>query len=70
MYGYVAIGNKDLSRILTDYGFKGHPLKKNYPSVGFIETIYNDSTKRISYKKVELSQAYRSFKIGRIKKKQ
>jgi len=68
LFGYIPENNNDLSRILTDYGFLLHPLQKNYPSVGFVETVYNDSTNRILYTKVELSQAYRNFKTGRIKK--
>jgi NADH-quinone oxidoreductase subunit C len=60
-FGIFFSKNKDLRRILLDYGFKGFPLKKNYPSTGYLDTYYNDSQKRICYRKLELSQEYRHF---------
>jgi NADH-quinone oxidoreductase subunit C len=53
--------NFDLRRILTDYGFNGHPLQKNFPLTGFFELFYNDPKKRLNYDEVSLSQEYRSF---------
>jgi len=53
----------DLRRILTDYGFNGHPLRKDFPLTGFLEVYYNDSTKRLSYEPVELAQEYRTFTL-------
>jgi hypothetical protein len=52
-----------LRRILTDYGFNGHPLRKDFPLTGFLEVYYNDSTKRLSYEPVELAQEYRVFTL-------
>lgn len=62
-YGLFFIWNSDLRRILTDYGFNGYPLRKDFPLTGYIETYYNDSNKRINYKPLELSQEYRNFKL-------
>jgi len=53
--------NKDLRRILTDYGFNGYPLRKDFPLTGYIESFYDDNQKKVSYKPVELSQEYRNF---------
>jgi len=63
MFGVSFLGHKDIRRILTDYGFKGHPLRKDFPLTGFIEVFYNDSKKRIVYEKVSLAQKYRHFKF-------
>lgn len=60
-FGIFFILNNDLRRILTDYGFSGYPLRKDFPLTGFIETHYDDNQKRICYRKLELSQEYRSF---------
>jgi NADH:ubiquinone oxidoreductase subunit C len=61
LFGIFFEGHPDLRRILTDYGFSGHPLRKDFPLTGFLEVYYNDSTKRLNYEPVELSQEYRSF---------
>lgn len=61
MLGVMFLGNMDLRRILTDYGFSGHPLRKEFPLTGFIEVRYNDSVKRIVFEPVELSQELRFF---------
>jgi NADH-quinone oxidoreductase subunit C len=63
MYGVYFFLNKDLRRILTDYGFSGYPLRKDFPLSGYLEVFYDDNHKRISYKLVELSQEYRNFKF-------
>lgn len=62
-FGVFFILNNDLRRILTDYGFKGFPLRKDFPLTGFVETYYDDNQKRICYKNIEFSQEYRNFKI-------
>ncbi len=56
----------DLRRRLTDYGFKGHPLRKDFPVTGFVEVFYNDFRKRVFYDKVKLSQEYRNFYLQSI----
>lgn len=61
MYGIIFIGSLDLRRILTDYGFKGYPLRKDFPLTGFLELFYNDITNYLTYKKVSFSQAYRKL---------
>lgn len=61
MYGIVFSGSPDLRRILTDYGFEGHPLRKDFPLTGFVEPRYDDEAKAVVYKPVELVQEYRSF---------
>lgn len=63
LYGIFFDFHPDLRRILTDYGFKGHPLRKDFPLTGFVEIYYNDSTKRLSYESVELAQEYRTFTL-------
>jgi NADH/F420H2 dehydrogenase subunit C len=61
MFGIVFRNHPDLRRILTDYGFKGYPLRKDFPLTGFIEVFYDDSKKRILYVPVSLAQEYRNF---------
>jgi NADH-quinone oxidoreductase subunit C len=61
MYGILFFENEDLRRILTDYGFEGHPLRKDFPLSGFSEVRYDDGDKRIVYEPLEVSQEYRSF---------
>ncbi|HVI52278.1 MAG TPA: NADH-quinone oxidoreductase subunit C [Candidatus Sulfotelmatobacter sp.] len=61
MYGVAFSDNPDLRRILTDYGFDGHPLRKDFPLTGFIELRYDDEQKRVVYEPVKLTQDFRSF---------
>lgn len=60
-YGLFFFENMDLRRILNDYGFKGFPLRKDFPLTGYIEVYYNDNKKKICYKNLELGQEYRVF---------
>lgn len=61
MFGVLFDGNKDLRRILTDYHFDGHPLRKDFPLVGYVETDFDDDSGEVVYKKVNLKQEYRDF---------
>tara|TARA_Y100000590_G_scaffold293855_1_gene330976 strand:+ start:179 stop:772 length:594 start_codon:yes stop_codon:yes gene_type:complete len=61
MYGISFKNNIDLRRILTDYGFEGFPLRKDFPLTGFVELRYDDSKKKVKYSKVKLTQDYRNF---------
>jgi NADH:ubiquinone oxidoreductase subunit C len=64
MFGIFFSGHTDLRRILTDYGFSGHPLRKDFPLSGFFEIRYSENKKRILYTPVELTQEYRDFQFN------
>lgn len=61
MYGILFAGHPDLRRLLTDYGFQGHPLRKDFPLTGYVEVRYDDAQKRVVYEPVKLTQEFRSF---------
>lgn len=61
LYGILFSGNNDLRRLLTDYGFDGHPLRKDFPLTGFVELRYDEELKSVVYSPVKLQQAYRTF---------
>jgi NADH-quinone oxidoreductase subunit C len=61
MYGVLFSGNTDLRRILTDYGFQGHPQRKDFPLTGYVEMRYSEEVKRVVYEPVSLAQDFRSF---------
>ena len=58
--------NSDLRRILTDYGFKGYPLRKDFPLTGFTEVIYDDIEKQVVYKAIDLAQDFRNYRFKNV----
>jgi NADH-quinone oxidoreductase subunit C len=61
LFGVIFSGHPDLRRIMTDYGFDGHPLRKDFPMTGFVEVRYDDELKRVVHEPVKLTQEYRQF---------
>jgi NADH-quinone oxidoreductase subunit C len=61
LYGVLFTGNPDMRRILTDYGFEGHPLRKDFPLTGYVEVRWDDDLKRVVYEPVRLTQEFRNF---------
>jgi NADH-quinone oxidoreductase subunit C len=61
LYGVIFTGHPDMRRLLTDYGFEGHPLRKDFPLTGFVEVRYDDQEKRVLYEPVRLNQEFRKF---------
>ena len=61
LYGVIFVGHPDMRRLLTDYGFEGHPLRKDFPTTGFVEVRYDDQEKRVLYEPVRLNQEFRKF---------
>jgi NADH/F420H2 dehydrogenase subunit C len=64
MFGIFFYNHPDLRRILTDYGFEGHPLRKDFPLSGYLEVYYNELKKRVVYEPIHLSQKYRLFEFN------
>jgi NADH-quinone oxidoreductase subunit C len=63
LYGVIFTGHPDMRRLLTDYGFDGHPLRKDFPLTGFVEVRYDDQEKRVLYEPVRLNQEFRKFEF-------
>jgi len=61
LFGVIFAGNPDLRRLLTDYGFDGHPLRKDFPLTGYVEVRYDEEQKRVVYEPVKLKQEFRNF---------
>jgi NADH-quinone oxidoreductase subunit C len=61
LYGVLFTGHPDMRRLLTDYGFEGHPLRKDFPLTGFVEVRWDDEQKRVVYDKIQLAQEFRNF---------
>ena len=61
LYGILFAGNPDLRRLLTDYGFRGHPLRKDFPLTGYVEVRYDEEQRRVVYEPVKLPQEFRNF---------
>jgi NADH-quinone oxidoreductase subunit C len=61
LYGVLFTGHPDMRRLLTDYGFEGHPLRKDFPLTGFVEVRWDDEVKRVVYSPVRLAQEFRNF---------
>ena len=61
LYGVMFTNHPDMRRLLTDYGFEGHPLRKDFPLTGFVEVRYDDEQKRVVYEPVQLTQEFRNF---------
>ena len=61
LYGVMFTDHPDMRRLLTDYGFEGHPLRKDFPLTGFVEVRYDDEQKRVIYEPVKLAQEFRDF---------
>jgi NADH-quinone oxidoreductase subunit C len=61
LYGILFSGHPDLRRILTDYGFQGHPMRKDFPLTGYVQVRYDEEQKRVIYEPVKLTQEFRGF---------